>query len=196
MCGRYALHANPDVIALQFGLDAVPELAPRYNIAPATEVLIVRDGKASLAHWGLRRKFANLRAETLAQKFPGPYRDGRALVPASGFYEWQSTAGRKQPYYFFPTDGALLALAAIFENDSFSLITTEPNATLRNIHDRMPVIIQRDDYGAWLAGDEGLLRPAPDDALEVHPVGMAVNRAANDAAQLIQPVELPRGLFD
>jgi putative SOS response-associated peptidase YedK len=196
MCGRYALHANPDVIALQFGLDAVPELAPRYNIAPATEVLIVRDGKASLAHWGLRRKFANLRAETLAQKFPGPYREGRALVPASGFYEWQSRAGGKQPYYFVPADGALLGLAAVCENDSFSLITTEPNATLQNIHDRMPVIIARDDYAAWLAGEDGLLRPAPDDALKAHPVGMAVNRAANDSAQLIQPVELPRGLFD
>jgi putative SOS response-associated peptidase YedK len=196
MCGRYALHANPEVIALQFGLDAAPELAPRYNIAPATEVLIVRDGKASLAHWGLRRKFANLRAETLAQKFPGPYREGRALVPASGFYEWQSRAGGKQPYYFFSKQEALLGLAAIWENDSFSLITTEPNATLRNIHDRMPVIIAREDYGAWLAGEEGLLRPAPDDALKVHPVGMAVNRAANDSAQLIQPVELPRTLFD
>jgi len=196
MCGRYALHANPDVIALQFGLNAAPEFAPRYNIAPATEALIVRDGKASLAHWGLRRKFANLRAETLAQKFPGPYREGRALVPASGFYEWQSSAGRKQPYYFFPADGPLLALGAVREADSFSLITTEPNSTLRGIHDRMPVIIAREDYGAWLAGEEGLLRPAPDDALKVHPVGMAVNRAANDSAQLIQPVELPRGLFD
>jgi putative SOS response-associated peptidase YedK len=196
MCGRYALHANPDVIALQFGLDAVPELVPRYNIAPATEVLIVKDGNASLAHWGLRRKFANLRAETLAQKFAGPYRKGRALVPASGFYEWQSRAGRKQPYYFFPADGALLALAAVFENGTFSLITTEPNATLKNIHDRMPVIIARDDYGAWLAGDEGLLRPAPDDALKVHPVGMAVNQAANDSPRLLEPVELPRGLFD
>jgi putative SOS response-associated peptidase YedK len=196
MCGRYALHANPDVIALQFGLDAVPELVPRYNIAPATEVLIVKDGNASLAHWGLRRKFANLRAETLAQKFAGPYRKGRALVPASGFYEWQSRAGRKQPYYFFPADGALLALAAVFENGTFSLITTEPNATLKNIHDRMPVIIARDDYGAWLAGDEGLLRPAPDDALKVHPVGMAVNQAANDSPRLLEPVELARGLFD
>ena len=196
MCGRYALHANPEVVALQFGLDAVPELAPRYNIAPATEVLIVRDRKASLAYWGLRRKFANLRAETLAQKFPGPYRDGRVLVPASGFYEWQSRAGSKQPYYFSPADGALLALAAVCENDTFSLITTEPNATLRNIHDRMPVIIARGDYAAWLAGEDGLLRPARDNALKAHPVGMAVNRAANDSAKLIEPVELPRGLFD
>lgn len=196
MCGRYALHANPELVALQFGLDSTPEFAPRYNIAPATEVLIVRDGKASLAHWGLRRKFANLRAETLAQKFPGAYRNGRALVPASGFYEWQATAGRKQPYYFFPTDGALLALAAVWENNSFSLITTEPNATLRNIHDRMPVIIARADYGAWLAGAEGLLRPAADDALQAHPVGMAVNQAANDSPRLLEPVELPRTLFD
>jgi putative SOS response-associated peptidase YedK len=196
MCGRYALHANPEVIALQFGLDSVPELAPRYNIAPATEVLIVRDGKASRAHWGLRRKFANLRAETLAQKFPGPYRQGRALVPASGFYEWQSRAGGKQPYYFISKKEELLGLAAIWENDSFSLITTEPNATLRNIHDRMPVIIARGDYAAWLAGEDGLLRPAPDHALKAHPVGMAVNRAANDSAKLIEPVELPRGLFD
>ena len=196
MCGRYALHANPEVIALQFGLDSAPEFAPRYNIAPATEALIVSGGKASLARWGLRRKFANLRAETLAQKFPGPYRAGRALVPASGFYEWQSTAGRKQPYYFFPKHELLLGLAAIWERGTFSLITTEPNATLRNIHDRMPVIIARDDYGAWLAGEEGLLRPAPDNALKVHPVGIAVNQAANDSPRLLDPVELPRGLFD
>ena len=196
MCGRYALHANPDVITLQFGLDSVPEFQPRYNIAPATEVLIVRDGKASLAHWGLRRKFANLRAETLAQKFPGPYRSGRALVPASGFYEWQSRAGRKQPFYFSPADGPLLALAAVWEANTFSLVTTQPNATLRNIHDRMPVLIARDDYGAWLAGEDGLLRPAPDDALQVRPVGMAVNQAANDSPRLLEPVELPRTLFD
>lgn len=196
MCGRYALHANPEVVALQFGLDGVPEFQPRYNIAPATEVLIVRDGKASLAHWGLRRKFANLRAETLAQKFPGPYHQGRALVPASGFYEWQSRAGRKQPFYFSPADGALLALGAVWEANSLSLITTEPNVTLRGIHDRMPLIIARDDYRAWLAGEDGLLRPAPDGALKVHPVGMAVNQAANDSPRLLEPVELPRGLFD
>ena len=79
---------------------------------------------------------------------------------------------------------------------TFSLITTEPNATLNGIHDRMPVIIARKDYAAWLAGDDALLRPAPDDALKAHPVGMAVNTAANDSPRLIEPVELARGLFD
>jgi putative SOS response-associated peptidase YedK len=196
MCGRYALHANPEVVALQFGLDAVPDFKRSYNIAPATSALLVRAGGAAFAHWGLRRKFANLRAETLAQKFPSPYRDGRALVPASGFYEWRTEGRRKQPFYFFPPDGALLALAAVWEQNSFSLITTQPNATLRDIHDRMPVIVARDDYAAWLAGDDGLLRPAPDDALKRHPVSTAVNRAASDSPALIAPVELPRGLFD
>ena len=196
MCGRYALHANPDVIALQFGLDEVPEFQPRYNIAPAASVPLVRGHRASLAHWGLRRKFANLRAETLAQKFPGPYRDGRALVPASGFYEWKSEGKRKQPYYFSPADGSLLALAALFENGTFTLITTQPNAKMRNIHDRMPEIVAPQNYQDWFAGAEDLLGPAPDDMLRVHPVGMAVNQAANDSPRLLEPVELPRTLFD
>ena len=193
MCGRYALHAHPEVVALQFSLSAVPSFKPSYNIAPAADALVVRDGRAALARWGLRGKFVNLRAETVQAKFKA---SGRCLVPASGFYEWQSSAGRKQPYYFFPADGPLLALGAVWERDSFSLITTEPNASLHGIHDRMPVIIARDDYSAWLAGDDSLLRPAPDDALKTHPVGMAVNTAANDSPRLIEPVELARGLFD
>ena len=196
MCGRYSLHANPEVVALQFGLDDVPQFEPHYNIAPATNVLLVQRGMASLAHWGLRRKFANLRAETVAQKFPGPYRDGRALVPASGFYEWRTERNRKQPFYFSPSDGPLLALAALFENGTFTLITTEPNATMRNIHDRMPVIIARENYQDWFAGADDLLGPAPDTALKVHPVSTAVNQAANDSPQLVAPVELPRTLFD
>ena len=193
MCGRYALHAHPDVVALQFGLDAVPGFQPRYNIAPASNVLVVKDGTASLAHWGLRGKFVNLRAETVSSKFQG---GPRCLVPASGFYEWKTQGRRKQPYYFFPAHGPLLALAAVWERESFSLITTQANETLRGIHDRMPVIIARDAYAAWLAGADDLMRPAPDDALKAHPVAMAVNQAANDSPRLIEPVELDRGLFD
>lgn len=196
MCGRYALHAHPEVVALQFGLESLPEFDAHYNIAPAAETLLIRGKQGARARWGLRGKFANLRAETLAQKFPGPYRNGRALVPASGFFEWQLRAGRKQPYYFLPSVGSLLGLAAVHEKGTFTLITTEPNATMRNIHDRMPVIIAPDDYAAWLGGADGLLGPAPDDALRAHPVGMEVNRAAADSPKLIEPVELARGLFD
>jgi putative SOS response-associated peptidase YedK len=193
MCGRYALHANPDVLALQFGLDALPEFGPRYNIAPATDVLVVRNRKAGLARWNLRGRFVNLRAETVRSKFK---RSGRCLVPASGFYEWQSAGGRKQPYYFFPKHEPLFGFAALWEHETCSLITTEPNEVVGKVHDRMPLIVPPESYAAWLAGDEGLLEGQPQIALVAHPVGLAVNTAANDSVRLIEPVELARGLFD
>jgi putative SOS response-associated peptidase YedK len=193
MCGRYALHANPEVVALQFGLASVPDFRRSYNIAPAAEILIVRNGKAALARWGLRGKLVNLRAETVLARFRA---SGRCLVPASGFYEWKSEGRRKQPYYFFPGDDALLALAAVWERDTCSLITTEPSAVVRAVHDRMPLIVPRERYAAWLAGDEAMLAAPPEVELRAHPVSMAVNQAANDSPRLIEPVALARGLFD
>jgi putative SOS response-associated peptidase YedK len=189
MCGRYALHANPEVVRLQFELDAALEFAPRYNIAPATDVLVVRDGKASLARWGLRGRFVNLRAETVLSKFRT---SGRCLVPASGFYEWQQRGGVKQPYYFFPKDEPLLGFGALWERDTCALVTTDAIGPMREVHDRMPVIVARQDYATWLAGGD----IPPYAALDWHPVGMAVNRAENESPRLIERVELARGLFD
>jgi putative SOS response-associated peptidase YedK len=193
MCGRYALHANPDVIALQFGLDAVLQIQPHYNIAPASEILVVRDKKASLARWGLRGKFINLRAETVRERFRT---SGRCLVPASGFYEWQARAGRKQPFYFLPMKDPLFGFAALWERDACSLITTEPNAVMREIHDRMPLIVPKHAYEDWLSGSDDLLANPPAIEMTARPVSMAVNTAANDSPKLIEPVELARGLFD
>jgi putative SOS response-associated peptidase YedK len=193
MCGRYALHANPDVVALQFGLQSVPEFKPSYNIAPATEILVVRPEAAARARWGLRGRFVNLRAETVLSRFRA---SGRCLVPASGFYEWKAEGRRKQPYYFSPGRDALLALAALWERDTCSLITTEPNRVVGAVHDRMPLMVPKALYDAWLHGDESLLQSPPEIDLRAHPVGMAVNQAANDSARLIEPVELARGLFD
>jgi putative SOS response-associated peptidase YedK len=193
MCGRYALHANPDVVALQFGLDALPEFEPHYNIAPASEILVVRNRKAALARWNLRGRFVNLRAETVRAKFR---RSGRCLVPASGFYEWKADGGRKQPYYFFPKNEALFGFAALWEHDTCSLITTEPNDVIRRVHDRMPLIVPRAQYAAWLSGDESLLEQASGIEIAGHPVGLAVNTAANDSPRLLEPVELAPGLFD
>jgi len=193
MCGRYALHANPDVIALQFGLDAVLQIEPHYNIAPATDILVVRDKRASLARWGLRGKFINLRAETVRARFRT---SARCLVPASGFYEWQARAGRKQPFYFVPKSDPLFGFAALWERDTCSLITTEPNAVMRDIHDRMPLIVPKHAYDDWLAGDENLLASPPAIEMTARPVSMAVNTATNDSPKLIEPVELARGLFD
>jgi putative SOS response-associated peptidase YedK len=193
MCGRYALHANPEVVALQFGLAAVPDFRRRYNIAPAAEILVVRSEKAELSRWGLRGRLVNLRAETVLARFRA---SGRCLVPASGFYEWKGEGRHKQPYYFFPRSGPLLALAAVWERGACSLVTTEPDAVVRAVHERMPLLVPQDGYAAWLGGDERILTRAPAVELSCHPVGMAVNRAAADSPQLIEPVELARGLFD
>lgn len=196
MCGRYALHAHPDVVALQFNLSAAPDFKASYNIAPAAEVLVVKPEGAARAHWGLRGKLVNLRAETVGVKFSKVYRRGRCLVPASGFYEWKQEAGRKQPYYVFPRDEPLFGFAALWEDDTCTLITTDANAQLRAIHDRMPLILTKDEYRRWLDGEEGLLESAPQAAIVAHPVGMAVNQAAYDSPALIEPIELAPGLFD
>jgi putative SOS response-associated peptidase YedK len=218
MCGRYALHAHPEVVALQFGLDAVPRLAPHYNICPGAEVLVVRvnSQRARVANpyrWGLiphwakdpaiGRKLANARGESLAEKpaFRDAFRQWRCLVPASGYYEWQSVAGRKQPWYLRPSDAELFALAgltALWHGPqgpvrSVSLITTKPNQLTASIHDRMPAIVAPQDYAAWL--DPGireleflkrLVRPYPAERMTAHPVSARVNQPENDDPSLVE----------
>ena len=192
MCGRYALHASPEVVALQFALERVPDFKPSYNIAPAAQILVVRS-EASLARWGLRAKFVNLRAETVLARFAA---SGRCIVPASGFYECKAEVRRKQPFYFRAKNEPLIAFAALWERDTCSLITTEPDAVVAKVHDRMPLILPRAAYAAWLAGSTSILEKSQPVELVAHPVGTAVNQAANDCAALIEPVELARGLFD
>ena len=194
MCGRFALHSHPDIIRLQFGLGAVPAFEPRYNIAPAADVLMVRKDGAALARWQLGGKYHNLRADTVAQKpfWREAYRKRRCLIPASGFYEWQQRAGRKYPYYARPGQGELFAFAGLWElwqdQPTCAVITTEANGVMRAIHDRMPAIVAPGDYSAWLDGAEGLLGPSPDDAVAVYAVGDAVNRATVDSPALIEPL--------
>ena len=193
MCGRYALHANPEVLALQFGLASVPEFRPSYNIAPAAQILVVRAGALARARWGLRGRFVNLRAETVLARFGA---SGRCLVPASGFYEWKVEGRYKQPYYFAPKGDALLALAALWERDTCSLITTDPDRMVGAVHDRMPLVVPRKLYRDWLQGGDSLLQSPPEIELRANPVSMAVNQAANDSPEMIEPVALARGLFD
>jgi len=219
MCGRYALHSNPGVIALQFGLGMVPAFTPRYNIAPGSSILIVRqDGGvgrvAGFYRWGLipawakdpaiGNKLANARGETVAEKpsFRSAFKRWRCLVPASGFYEWKTVAGRKQPYYIRPTGEEPFGLAAITQLwrgpdgpvHSVSLITTAPNELMQGIHDRMPVILPEEAYGDWLdpknqdiTALKGFIHPYPAKKMTAYPVGTQVSNAKNEGAELITP---------
>jgi len=220
MCGRYALHSRPEVIALAFGLSDVPaSIVPRFNIAPTSDVLIVRSDAvggraAAVVRWGLLPRWAkdpklaaklnNARGETVAEKpsFRDAYRKRRCLVPANGFYEWKPIASRKQPYYVYPAQGDLFAFAGLWERwegpdgllETCAIITTDANTPMQAIHDRMPVILAPQDYARWLdcrahAAVADLLVPCPDDAIRTHAVSTAVNRARTDLPELIEPLE-------
>jgi putative SOS response-associated peptidase YedK len=182
MCGRYALHSNPEVVALQFHLADVPAFAPRYNIAPAAQILAVKREGASLLRWGLRGKAHNLRAESAARM------RRRCLIPADGFYEWQKAGSGKQPWFIRPARGALFGFAGVWDQDTCAILTVAANAALRAIHHRMPAIIAPADYARWLAGADGLLASAPDDATRPHPVGRDINSGSAESPALIEPV--------
>jgi putative SOS response-associated peptidase YedK len=206
MCGRYVLHSHPDVVALQFGLDAAARFDARYNICPGTEILVIRtNGErkrvAETHRWGLGSRLANVRGESVAAKpaFRNAFRYSRCLVPASGFYEWKIVAGKKQPWYLRPKDAGVFGLAGITELwngvRSVAVITTRPNQLVESIHHRMPVIVAPDDYGAWLdpGGQDistpgSLIRPYPAELMEAYPVSPRVNAPRNDDPGLIERI--------
>ncbi|MDP1626832.1 SOS response-associated peptidase [Parvibaculum sp.] len=218
MCGRFAITTAPAAMRDLFGYDEQPNFPPRYNIAPTQPVPIVlfEGGRRRflLVRWGLVPSWAkempqslliNARAETISEKpsFRGAFRHHRALMPADGFYEWQTTGkGTKQPFLIRRRDGRPFAMAAIWDTwmpsggselDSCAVVTTEANETLAPIHHRMPVILDEKDWPRWLdpAATEkellALLRPAPADLLEAIPVSTRINRVANDDASLQTP---------
>ena len=222
MCGRFTLFDTAASLAEAFEVAEVPSLSPRYNIAPSQAVAAVRippSGGARevvLLRWGLIPSWAkdpslgdrmiNARAETAAGKpaFRSAIRRRRCLVPASGFYEWKRTNGRKQPYYIRRPDGKPFALAGLWESwegpgaaavESCTILTTSANELLLPIHDRMPVIVSPADYDLWLSlgiRDPGelsrLFRPFPPEEMTAFPVGTAVNNPKTDSPQLIEPL--------
>jgi len=175
MCGRFTLTSTPEALAERFGLDAPPSLSPRFNIAPAQQVLAVRvrrDGSrgAELLRWGLVPPWSdpgqgppliNARSETAAEKpaFRDAFRARRCIVPASGFYEWADLGGYRQPYWIAPPDGSLFGIAGLWERwtapdggrlESCALLTTAASARIAALHDRMPAILAPEQYALWL----------------------------------------------
>ncbi len=235
MCGRYFLQRDPAGLVDYFGTaNATPNHAPSWNVAPTQDSLVVRrnpeNGARSLdgLRWGLVPRWArdesggarliNARADGVASKpsFRDAFARRRCLVPADGFYEWrQEGPGPKQPYAVALRDGEPMALAGLWEGwkrpdggwlRTYAIVTTEANPKMSALHQRMPVILGRDDWNAWLgereANDEALmalLRPCPDDWLRAWPVDKRVNRVGeNDAAVLRRAPDAvpPEGLDD
>ncbi|RLK13595.1 putative SOS response-associated peptidase YedK [Micromonospora sp. M71_S20] len=222
MCGRYATTRSAgDLSALFESQDETGGgVDPDHNVAPTDPVPLVRvspEGHRALSvgRWGLvpswsrspkgAARMINARAETVAtsRAYAGAFARRRCLVPADGWYEWvRSADGRKQPYYMTPSDGSVLAFAGIWSVWdgsggpllTFSVLTTAALGELAEVHDRMPLLLPRERWAAWLASTdapEGLLAPPPPDwlaTLEIRPVGTAVGDVRNDGPQLTERV--------
>ena len=155
MCGRYAFSPGDDFYD-HFDIHNRLDLLPKnINISPGqTMPVITRQDQnlVTLMYWGLWQKVFNARAETINEKpaFKKFFKSQRCLIPANGFYEWQAIGGKKIPHYFTVTDRPLFAFAALFDNNSYTIITTSPNDTMKPIHDRMPVILKPSAESVWL----------------------------------------------
>ena len=217
MCGRTSLFLPQPEIERRFGAEFVEAWEPRYNIAPRQEVPTIRSRTSSRIdqfEWGFRPHWVddpadwphpiNARAETVAEKpaFRDAFRSNRCLVLADGFYEWQSTRDGTQPYRIELADRAPFAFAGLWAewegngttHHSITIITTDSNAVVDPIHDRMPVMLQREEEATWLSAEEHgslqeLLDPFPSDRLRAYPISTRVNTPSNDSPDIIDPIE-------
>lgn len=215
MCGRFFLIEDAADVKKHFKAQVNIEILPRYNIAPSQNSPVICYQNAvrqlQLMRWGLiphwskesRLKYStiNARAETVATKpvYRMPFKRSRCLVPASGFFEWQKRDAGKQPYLIKSSLG-LMAFAGLWDHwegegksiNSFTIIVTDANSKIRLIHDRMPVILDEQNYDDWLNPDadagslKALLKPCREEVIELFPVSRYVNSPKNDDPQCIQ----------
>lgn len=235
MCGRFVVASvgSELVGVLRVDVESEDLPAPSYNVAPTAPVAIVLDSaktepptrRLETARWGLVPAWAkdpsigsrafNARSEELEDKpmFRRALEKRRAIVPASGYYEWKQVDGAKIPHYIHPADGSPLFLAGLYEwwknpalaeDDparwmlSFTILTRDSIGHLGSIHDRMPLFLDPDHADAWLDPTTDNVRdvldaaidaaPAVAETLEDHVVSKAVGNVRNNSPELIEPV--------
>jgi len=218
MCGRYTLKKTKNELEKQFNIVySSIKVQQRFNIAPTQIVpTVIETGKGNELHgyrWGLiphwakdksiGNKLINARAETVHEKpsFRKSFKTQRCLIPADGFIEWKKQGKEKYPHYISLKSDTVFAFAGIWAEwrmgeeviRSCCIITTEANPYLQPIHNRMPVILNPEDYSIWLAPVEkaetlrSLLRPFPEDQMKEYEASREINSPANDRAECLTP---------
>lgn len=219
MCGRYTLTVTLDELMAYYWVDAVsiPYHQPRYNVAPGQMIMaVIHDGtqnRIGELKWGLIPSWAkdekgagrmiNARAETLSEKpaYRIPFMRKRCLIPADGFYEWKKTDRGKQPMRIVLKGGGIFSFAGLYDTwiapdgrkiSTCTIVTTEPNRLMVDIHDRMPVILTGEDEHRWLDRNirdpeilKPLLKPYPAEQMTAYPVTPAVGNAKLDLPDFI-----------
>lgn len=215
MCSRYFLDDDGNFIAYTFRVPVDERIRKRFNIAPTQLAPVVRVDAAgarevALLRWGLVPFWArdlkigtsmiNARREGIEAKpaFREAVKSRRCIVPASGFFEWQGGPGRKQPFAITVPGRALFAFAGLWERwkpvegepvETFTIVTTDANERVAQIHDRMPVILPPDAVETWLTGPpgeaRGLLQPYAG-AVDLRPIGTHVSNVRNEGPECLR----------
>ncbi len=229
MCGRFAQQRPASELAERFAAEPLEEdLGPRFNVAPTDEALVVaqrEDRRAIKAYrWGLIPHWAekasagaktfNARAESIASSpmFRDAFRRHRILVPVDAFYEWRREGKTRQPFAIRRSDGDVLALAGLWSfwrdpvteegRRTFTIVTSQANDAIAELHDRMPVVLDQEVWDRWLdpmipdpSELLGLLVPNEAVELDLFPVSRLVNDVRNDGPELLAPLgDLPEAL--
>ncbi|ANU18191.1 hypothetical protein BBI11_14585 [Planococcus maritimus] len=224
MCGRFALYADYEALLERFDIEeaalAQDLYEKNYNVAPSQQIAaVINDGKQNRLgtfRWGLIPSWAkdqkigykmiNARAETAAEKpsFRTAFKKKRCLIPATAFYEWKKAEGGKTPMLIHLESDELFAFAGLWESweapdgevvHSCTILTTQPNALMAGIHDRMPVILSKGDEKVWLDPNiqdpellNELIKPYQEEELEAYEVSGAVNSPKNNGQELIRKI--------
>jgi putative SOS response-associated peptidase YedK len=222
MCGRFTLYQSVEALAQNFQIEKLTDIEPKYNIAPTQMVATVlynsETNKRELQQlrWGLipswakdmgiGAKLINARSETVTEKpaFRSAFKRRRCLVVADGFYEWQQQGSKKQPFYFHLLEKKTFGFAGLWEQwespegdkiSSCTILTTKANELVQPIHDRMPVILQQEDYDTWLNPLvqtpeilQPLLHPYPSEQMIAYPVSTLVNSPKHNNPECVKPI--------
>ncbi|PLX09216.1 MAG: hypothetical protein C0598_11925 [Marinilabiliales bacterium] len=216
MCGRFQLSVKGKHISERFNVEVFDEkYSPSYNCAPSQNLPVITNTEPEQLNyfkWGLipfwskdpkiGNKLINARAESISEKasFKNAFAKRRCLIPANGFYEWKREGKNKTPYRIFVKTEDIFAMAGIWEIwkdaenkpiKTFSIITTSPNSLMKDIHNRMPVILNKNDEKAWLFEDEPaflkkLMQPYNPEEMQAYKISSEINSPANNKPDLIK----------
>ena len=225
MCGRFVQYSPLQTIQQMLDVGTVSfEVIPNYNVAPTQKIITVikhnNENKLEKLHWGLvpfwakdisiGSRMINARAETVSQKpsFRNAFRKRRCLIPADGFYEWKGEKGNKQPYYVSIPSGEPFSFAGLWETwtdketgeesvyKSCTIITTAASESIREIHHRMPAILDPEFHEKWLNTDiqdpkelQVIINDGIIHNMKYYPVSKLVNSVKNNDPNCIKPVD-------
>ena len=224
MCGRYQLSVTGKQISERYNVEVYDEMySPSYNCAPYQYLPVITNenrGKISFMRWGLLPswyenkksaiKLINARGETLGEKplFKQAFEKRRCIIPANGFYEWKRGKYRT-PYRFYLKNEKIFSIAGIWErrknrngdiSETFLIITTAPNELIKPVHNRMPLILNREAEKIWVSEKDTiilkkLIKPYPANEMSGYEISNRINSVRSEGEVLIKPAGEQGKLF-